>query len=291
MPFPYLGETLQLNPTTRANASGSFVQLTDGVTHYELGGPEDGAPVVLVHGFSTPYFIFDPTFNFLTQSGFRVLRYDLVGRGWSDRPRQPYNVDLFVRQLDELLDALRLSAPLSLVGLSMGGIISAAFTVRRPERIARNILIDPAGTHPVKLGLYQALTLPLVGELALGLVGGETILKRAAADFFDPALIEIFQDKYRTQMQFAGFRRAILSSVRSGMLDDFSDTYRSLRALNKPTLLIWGANDTTVPFAHSADLCALLAQAEFHVIENSGHIPHYEQPQAVNPVLLKFLKS
>ena len=84
--FPYLGETEELNDTVRANTPGSFVLLSDGYTHYELGGDENGEPVVLVHGFSVPYFIWDPTFDFLTKSGFRVLRYDLFGRGYSDRP-------------------------------------------------------------------------------------------------------------------------------------------------------------------------------------------------------------
>ena len=63
---------------------------------------------MLIHGFSVPYFIFDPTFNFLTKAGWRVLRYDLFGRGFSDRPHVRYNIDLFVRQLKELLDALNI---------------------------------------------------------------------------------------------------------------------------------------------------------------------------------------
>ncbi len=86
--------------------SGSFVALSDGCTHYELGGPQDGRPVALVHGFSVPYFIWDPTFRFLADSGFRVLRYDLFGRGFSDRPHLRYDIDLFCKQLRELLDIL-----------------------------------------------------------------------------------------------------------------------------------------------------------------------------------------
>ena len=289
MPFLYLGETLKLNATTRATASGSFVELTDGMTHYELGGSSDGAPVVLIHGFSVPYFIYDPTFDFLSKSGFRVLRYDLFGRGWSDRPRLPYNVDLFVRQLRDLLDILWLPTPLSLVALSMGGPISASFSIRYPGCVATNVLIDPAGTHSVQLGLYKALTLPFIGELALGLAGGERMIMNAAAGFFDPVTVARFQSQYRLQMQIEGFKRALLSSIRNGMLGDFSDSYRRLGALGKPTLLLWGKNDTTVPFAHSADLLKLLPQAEFHAVENAGHIPHYERPEEVNPILLEFL--
>ena len=75
MSFPYLGENKVLDEMTRKEAgSGAFISLSAGVTHYELDGPENGDLVVLVHGFSVPYFIFDPTFEFLTKAGFRVLR-------------------------------------------------------------------------------------------------------------------------------------------------------------------------------------------------------------------------
>ena len=117
MQFSYRDETAELNELTRKEASGSFVQLSDGVTHYELSNPEAQETVVLAHGFSVPYFIYDPTFAFLTHCGFRVVRYDLFGRGFSDRPNTHYNIDLFVRQLGDLLERLEFTHPVSLVGL------------------------------------------------------------------------------------------------------------------------------------------------------------------------------
>src|SRR5438067_7104597 len=79
-------ETSALDDQTRRQASGSFVNLSAGVTHYELGGPAGGTPILLVPGFSTPYNVWDPTYEGLTKAGFRVLRYELFGRGFSDRP-------------------------------------------------------------------------------------------------------------------------------------------------------------------------------------------------------------
>jgi pimeloyl-ACP methyl ester carboxylesterase len=291
MPFP-LFETKHLDDDARASAGGSFVRLTDGVTHYELSNPEGEQTVVLVHGFSVPYFIFDPTFDFLTQSGFRTLRYDLFGRGFSDRPRTRYNIDLFVRQLLELLDALRFDRPVNLVGLSMGGPITAAFTARHAERVKSLTLIDPAGARAVSLSpMLKAMKLPGLAEAVFGLVGSESLLKSAAKDFFDPELVEMFLEKYKVQMQYKGFKRAILSTIRNNMLGAFIETYKTLGKMDKPVLLVWGRNDTTVPFVHSDDLRAAVPQAEFHVIEECGHIPHYEKPEEFNPILLEFLKK
>jgi pimeloyl-ACP methyl ester carboxylesterase len=92
-------------------------------------------------------------------------------------------------------------------------------------------------------------------------------------------------------MQYKGFRRAILSTVRHGMLDSFIDCYQHIGKMNKPVLLFWGRQDHTVPISYSSDLRRAIPQVEFHVIENCGHIPHYEKPEQVNPILLEFLKA
>jgi pimeloyl-ACP methyl ester carboxylesterase len=265
--------------------------LVDGITHYELGGPEDGEPVVLVHGFSTPYFIFDTTFEFLVNSGFRVLRYDLFGRGYSDRPNVNYNIHLFVRQLKNLVDALGLKQ-INLLGLSMGGAITASFISEYPEYVSKYILIDPAGAKQVALPWFlEALKMPVFGELALGLLGSASMLKSIASDFFDPESVKHFQTQFKVQMQYKGFKRAILSTMRNEMLDSFYETYARVGKLKKFTLLFWGKNDTTVPFEYSRTILKAIPHAEFHAIEHCGHIPHYEKPEIVNPILLEFLSK
>jgi pimeloyl-ACP methyl ester carboxylesterase len=291
MSFPYLDETRELNDVIRKHADGSFIELGDGVTHYELSGGPGEIPVVLVHGFSVPYFIYDNTFDFLTASSFQVLRYDLYGRGFSDRPQTKYDIHLFTRQLLHLLDALHMDT-VHLIGLSMGGPITTAFIQQHPDRVEKHILIDPAGTRPIGLpGLLEGIKLPGVGELVLGLLGSTTMVKRIASDLFDPGLVDQFQARYAVQMQYKGFKRAILSTLRSRMLDSFLDIYEHVGKLQKPTLMFWGRNDTTVPFRHSALLLKALPHAEFHAIEDCGHIPHFERPEKVNPILLEFLQK
>jgi len=291
MPFPYVGETKELNESTRKEADGSFIALTDGVTHYELGGPENGKPVVLVHGFSVPYFIYDPTFEFLVNSGFRVLRYDLIGRGFSDRPRVAYDIHLFVRQLKDLLYALEFRQ-VNLIGLSIGGPITASFISQHPHYVSKYVLIDPAGAKRITLSwLLEAMKLPIFGELALGLFGSGNMVKNIASDLFNPELVKHFQSQFKIQMQYKGFKQAILSTMRNNMLESFYETYAQVGMLKKPTLLFWGKNDATTPFENSRLLLKAFPHAEFHAMENCGHIPHYERPEIVNQILLEFLSK
>lgn len=124
-----------------------------------------------------------------------------------------------------------------------------------------------------------------------GLVGSGSLAKSIASDFFDPALVEHFQSQYKVQMQFKGFKRAILSTIRNDMLGSFIETYQQVDESGKPVLLFWGRNDKTVPFEHSNDLRTAMPNAKFHVIEDCGHIPHYEKPDEFNPILLEFLRN
>ncbi|MCW5873342.1 MAG: alpha/beta hydrolase [Anaerolineales bacterium] len=288
------GEPLWLDRAARAGLSGSLAQLSDGKTYYESAGPANGRPVVLIHGFSMPSFIWDPTFAALAGAGFCVTRYDLYGRGWSDRPQTRYDKALFVRQLAELMDALKLPHA-SLISLSMGGVIAAEFAFRFPRRVDRLSFVDPAGFD---LGLplaVKAVFWPGVGELLLGVLGRmgrQTLLESMLADFYEPspAAIASFKARYFEQMQYRGFKRALLSSLRSGMLDEDLQLYRRLGQTGKPVQLVWGELDETVPFRHALTFVELVPQAEFHSIAQAKHIPHFDRPDVVNPLLIEFLQ-
>ncbi len=297
MTFPYLNETQAITDAVRSQAGGSFIRLLDGITHYELSNSAASSSterptVVLIPGFSAPYFVWDPTFEFLTKSGYRVLRYDLFGRGYSDRPHIPYDLNLFVRQLRGLLDGVNTYHPVTVVGLSMGGAIATTFACRFPHRVNKVVLIDSSGAKPAKLTpLMRTIYIPMLAELIFGFASEERILKGQAASFFAPTLIEKFIDRYRPQMQYKGFKRALISSLREGMLGDFTPGFHRLGTLNKPTMLIWGRNDTTIPVAHAEIIRSYIPHAELHIIENAGHVPHYEQPDEVNSLLLQFLRA
>lgn len=283
--------SVPLDAQARAAAPGSFIELPDGFTHYELAGPAEAQVVVLVHGFSVPYYIWDPTFTALAAAGLRVLRYDLFGRGYSDRPKATYNTNLFDRQLLSLLDGLGLSAPVDLAGLSMGGAIVVNFADRHPERLRKLALVDPAGMpqpRPAAAGLLRA---PVLGDVLMALFGKQFLLSSQGQDLHRQDHVNEFINKYRLQLHYAGFRRAILSTIRHGPIYDESAAYQRVGKQSRPILLIWGRQDQTIPFEISNKVRQALPNAEFHVIENAGHIPHYEKPEEVNPILVQFFKD
>lgn len=283
------GQRPALDEAARSSAPGRFVPLTHGRTHYDIGGPPDGQAVVLVPGFSVPFYVWDPTFAALVAAGFRVLRYDLYGRGYSDRPDVVYDLDLFDRQLPELLEAVGVRAPVDICGVSMGGVIAAAFADRHPQRVRRLCLVDPAGLRrrvPLSGRLLQA---PLLGELIMALFGDRMLLAGTAQDLAAPERFPEYVENYRLQMRYAGFKRALLSTMRTLLLCDMTDLYGSVGRGGRPVLVVWGREDRTVPLALSAELRRAMPRAQFHIIEGAGHVPHYERPEVVNPLLIAFL--
>ena len=290
--YSFRSETRELDDVARRLTDGSYVHLSNGLTHYELGNPAGDPTVVLVHGFSVPSYIYDPTFAFLASNGFRVLRYDLLGRGFSDRPNVNYDIDQFVLQLAELLDALDIGRPVCLAGLSMGGPITAAFTARYPQSVTKLILIDPAGARDLFFSpLLKLVAAPGVGERLLDLAGNGGVIRTIASAIYDRKLAEDFVERYMVQVQYKGFRNAILSTLRHNVIGCCIDTYRRVGSLGKPVLLLWGRHDTTVPLRQSDDLRAAMPAVEFHVIEDCSHIPHYEKPEVTNAILLDFLRK
>ncbi|MCU0519306.1 MAG: alpha/beta fold hydrolase [Anaerolineae bacterium] len=282
-----------LTDQVRRTIAGAFVRLSEGVTHYEIAGPESGPPVVLIHGFSVPAFIWDPTFAALAEAGFSVLRYDLFGRGYSDRPHGRYDLARFDRQLVELVATLELAPAVGLVGLSMGGAIAAGVADRHPTLVRSLALIDPAGLplpSSSKLGL---LRIPLLGEVVMATIGKHMLVSGLKNDFYRPGpmaeAMERFRDPYLAQMQYPGFLRALLSTIRYGPLGSMADAYARVGRQERRVLLIWGREDRTVPFALSERVRVLMPNADFHAIEGVGHVPHLERPDLVNPLLVGFL--
>lgn len=270
----------------------SQARLSRGNVHYRWDGPETGPVVVLVHGFSAPLAVWERTAPTLAKAGFRVLSFDLYGRGFSDRPKVTYNEDLFDTQIIELLDALRVKGPVHVIGLSMGGAISAIFTARHPERVKNLVLIAPAGT-PMDVPVIAKISIaPMLGSALMRVLGSMILEKGATTVFFKQTqAVGSFMDKYRAQMGFRGFRRAIMDTLANFDLTDQAASFAAVGRQERPVMLIWGVHDTVVPYENYRMVMSLIPQARFLSVPGTGHMPHWEEDGMVNKEIIDFLKN
>jgi pimeloyl-ACP methyl ester carboxylesterase len=294
--FPFLVgdmERMVLDEATRAAMpERTFIELSDGVTHYALIGPPEGRPIVLIHGFTSPMFVWDRQVEALAGAGFRVLRYDLFGRGYSDRPALRYTPELFDRQLTELLDGLDISSPVDVAGLSMGGAIAMHFMDRHPERVRRFALFAPAG-FPVDAPLkYRIIQWPGVGEWLMKAIGDRTLMGGITQQMqVNPEIAAQFRAQYLEQMRYRGYKRALISTLRNNPLMSLEAVYRRVGEQSKAGILFWGTADHVLPYAHHEAALAALPGVQFVSIDGGGHTANYEAPEKVNPLLIDFLKA
>jgi pimeloyl-ACP methyl ester carboxylesterase len=244
---------------------------------------------VLAAGFSVPYYIWDPTFAALTAEGFRVLRYDYYGRGYSDRPEIPFNDDLYVRQIEELLNAVPVTGSVDLVGLSFGASAITSFADRHPDRVRSLAYIGPSIRGPYALTLVEDL--PSVWNYLTALLDQKKWADSQFGDFLHPERFPDWAERYRDQMQYKGFRRARLSEIVTNADVDQTDQLKRVGEHGRPVLVIWGKQDITVPFEGSEWFMNTLANGRLVPIDESGHLPQWEQPEETHRELVTFLRQ
>ena len=281
-------EDRALTGAARRLAPGEFVYLPDGATHYEIAGPDTGRPVLLVHGMSVPYYIWDSTVTALTAAGFRTIRLDLYGRGWSDRPDTDYDGDLTDRQLRGLLDSLGLPGSIDIVGVSYGGFVTGHFARSYPRRVRSLTLIDPVFASrpmPARYGL------PVIGPWLWQVLEVPRMAAGQPTDFLHPEAFPDWEERYRTQQRYEGFGRAILRTRQQLARTDLPALYRAVGATGRPVLLIWGREDRVTPFAGSTVVREGIPAAEFLPVDSAAHLPMLERSAPVHTRLIEFLRA
>ncbi len=277
-------ESKSIDDQERKNSGGKYIKLSDGFTHYEITG-DDLAPVILlIHGFSVPFYMWDKNTGPMAEAGFRVIRYDMYGRGLSDRPGVKYDADLFIRQIDELLTGLAVNGRITVIGTSMGGAVAAAYIERYPQRVEKLVLIDPVH-ETFKAGILKT---PLLGKFIAYTFLLPGYPSRQLNDFHQPENFRDWPHMYMMQVRYKGFRYAVFSTILNFLTNDPERYYASVRENKIPSLVIWGKEDRVIPLHGIAALKELI-DPQIFIVFHAGHLPHYERPEIVNPVIINFL--
>lgn len=265
-----------------------FAHLSEGAVHYRFEGPENGPVVVLVHGFSTPSFVWNAHVAPLKEAGFRVLTFDNYGRGFSARPDGPYDAERTDRLLTDLLTKLEIGTKVHLVGYSMGGAAVALHAARHKERVRSVTLIAPAGVAPLPTNVQiDTLRLPLLGDWLVRVFDKEIFYDRLAEEAEAG-----FAQNFARQMRYRGYPEALLSTLRHyPLIEGVPGAYEMLGESGLPVLSIWGEKDETVPFSHAAEIRKLVPEGKIIAFPAYHHDLAYTHAPELNAAVLKHIEA
>lgn len=270
---------------------GTYAQLSDGKVRYEIAGPEDGEVVVLVHGLIGHMHVFDYQYRFLIEQGYRVLRFDLYGRGFSERVKGEHGGELYMSQLSDLIEHVGIKKKFHLVGLSMGGAISTRFTSHHPEKVKSIFLVDCYGIPTPEDPGIRIVQPKLIGEALIGTLGGPILKRAPLKGVYDKSKHKEFAKWFSAPLSIKGSKRALLSTLRNFMLENHIPHYERLNNLDVPKLILWGKEDRVLPFEYGQKIHAFLPNARFEVFEKCGHVPQFEEPEKFNKLMVEWLKA
>ncbi len=261
-----------MDASARAGATGNFTTLSQGVTHYEWLGPIRGPVAVCVHGLTIPSFVWLGLARGLANLGFRVLIYDLYGRGYSDRVPGRQDQAFFLQQLNDLLNDQQVKGDITLFGYSMGGAIATTYAASRPDRIRQLVLLAPAGTgfSANRLIRFIART-PLIGDWLMLALFSRQHRKHCEAERDMPSSVENITGLQLNELRFRGFIPAILASMRGLLTRPLKEEHKIIHRAGIPVLAIWGRQDTVIPLTAMGTLAEWSRDARQDVIEGAGH--------------------
>jgi 3-oxoadipate enol-lactonase len=261
--------------------TGAMIGKTAHGTHYVAAG--SGPVVILIHGVGMDLHMWDAVAGQLAKTR-RVLRYDMLGHGDSDKPAGPYRLADFAHQLSDLADDMRIDR-FDLVGFSMGGLVAQALALAAPDRLGRLILMSTVYDRS------PAESAAIVARSKAVLEGGYPDSIAAAIDrWFTPAF------RLRSPEIVEAVRRRMLANdlpAYAAAYSVFATGDQELRdkvgQIAAPTLVATGAEDQRSTAVMARALAARIPQASCHIIAGQRHLPPLEVPHEVAALIDGFL--
>lgn len=269
-----------------------FVDI-DGVrVHYQEAGDPNAPALVLIHGFASSTLVWSKVFLPLAEIGFRVIAIDMVGFGYSGKPRNgEYTIAGQASLLNSLLDRLNVKRA-TLAGSSYGGAVAATCALDYPARVKKLVLIGTVNNNrPLNYKLMRVFGSPVFGDVVSPLlIGSRRLLRRRMKRVYDRhewALDERRVDARHLPLRAAGTQRAIIRTVRRWDAERIS---REAHLIHQPTLLLWGENDREIPLADGERLHEQIPGSRLIVFLNCGHVPQEEYPEEFTKIVADFCK-
>jgi pimeloyl-ACP methyl ester carboxylesterase len=237
-----------------------------------------GPAIIFVHGYSDSWYSFESIMRRLPDD-VRALAPTQRGHGDSDRPKSGYGIEDFGADVVRFMDAVGVASA-ALVGHSMGSLVAQEVAAAHPDRVSRLVLVGSATTvdNPVARELDAA-----VRELR------DPIPRQFVADFqastgYRPIPDDVLATAVSESLKMPA---RVWRDAMAGIL-----SYRAgsrLSALTMPTLIVWGDRDEICPRVEQDRLRQGISGSTLAIYEETGHAPHWEQPQRFVDDLVAFL--
>lgn len=246
-----------------------------------------GPAAVLIHGSQAWAYAWRYQIKPLAAAGYRVVVPDLPGSGYSDLSNTAdYSIAALSYFLGDLLDELKIGQAV-FVASSAGGLPVLDFAIRCPERVSGLVLSSTCGVPHNLPVLWRLIRWPLVGEV-MGFFLNEGIVRGNLREaFYNQRLItDEVVSVYLGPLRRSGFWKANLKLERSW---NPSFVEEKIHCIGCPTLVIWGEDDPWHPVRMAHEFGRRIRGSQVEILPACGHLPHEEQPDFFNRLLLKFL--
>jgi 3-oxoadipate enol-lactonase len=245
-------------------------------------GNGQAMPLVLLHGYPLNNTIWAEQQQRLSDH-YRVITPDLRGHGKSDAPLGVYEMELMARDVFNLLDSLNIQRA-AIMGHSMGGYVTLAAWKIAPDRFAAFGMIGSqagADSEEARQNRYK-----MADRVATE--GSRPVAEAIVPKLFAP---DLPQDESIIEQT----RAIILSTKADGIIGTLKgmaerpDSTEILSQITVPSLILTGDSDQLIPKERSLIMAEAIPNATLATVENTGHMPMLEQPQATTMAIRNFL--
>ncbi len=267
-----------------------FTEIEGMRVHYQEAGRSDAPPMILIHGFASSNLVWSKVLLELAEAGFRVIAPDLLGFGYSGKPRElDYTIASQAHLIVSLLKQLGIDRTV-VVGSSYGGAIAATVALDNAEVVEKLVLVGAVTNNaPTRYLLMRLFSSPVIGDiLSPLLVGSRRLLRTRMKRVYDRHEWVLDEKRVHARhlpLRTRGTHRAIVRTVRRWDADRVS---RDAHLIAQPTLLLWGDNDREVPLRDGERLHEEIPNSRLIVFQECGHLPHEEYPEAFTKVVTEF---
>ncbi len=252
----------------------------------------EGLPLLCIHGYPLNRHIWQAQWEGVATL-VRVIAPDLRDHGDTITRRKGvqqapvHRMDLLAEDLAQMLDALQITQPVLLNGLSMGGYVAFAFLRNYPQRVAGLILTatrarpDSDVEKENRLKAIQLVQAQGVEPVVAGMLG-RLVSPKTLTD--QPSLVARIQE-----IMMSSSVEGIIGDLK-GMMDR-QDARPMLAGIRVPVLICQGGDDTIVPLEEAQATRDLIPGSRLAIIPDAGHLLTMEQPEIYNQIVLQFIQE